>query len=126
MPTTPTKPVVAAAGVGATVAVAATLAAGLLIGGSPTAAPQPIVTPTADGTLVPGTVAQVFRWVKSEGATGYRLYLDGVIIGNVPGTWEGATLSVKCGVKHRFNAQPFNNKGLAALAAPVYATPPCP
>lgn len=79
----------------------------------------------ADAVPTPGMVSQTFRWNKSQGATGYKLFMDGVVIGNVPGTWSAAQISIQCGVKHRFNAQPFNAKGLAPLATPVYVTPSC-
>lgn len=108
----------------APVAIAASLATALLVGGTPATPPQPIPTPTADAIVVPGYASQTFRWQKVDGATGYKVYLDGIVLGNVPGSWTGATLSVKCGAKHRFNVQPFNNKGAAPLAPPVYVTIP--
>jgi hypothetical protein len=113
------------AGYGALAGISAALATALWVGGSPTAPPPSIQTPVASTYLEPGMVGQTFTWTKSEGATGYRMYIDGVIVSQVPGSWTAALFAVKCGVKHRFNAQPYNNKGLAPLAAPVYVTPPC-
>jgi hypothetical protein len=116
------------AGYGALGALTATLAAALWLGGTHTAPPASSGTPIAPSDPVSypvGFVAQQFSWAKSADATGYRLYLDGVVVGNVSGTWTAASLAVKCGVKHRINVQPFNNQGLAPLAPPVYVTPPC-
>lgn len=113
------------AGYGALAGISAALATALWVGGSPTAPPTPIPTPGAVSTLTSGMVAQNFYWTKSEGATGYRMYMDGVVVSQVPGTWTAAMFAVKCGVKHRFNVQPYNAKGLAPLAAPVYVTPNC-
>lgn len=108
------------------VTLTAAIAGILLIGGTHTAKPTPIVTPTADSMPTPGYVSQVFRWIQSPDATGYRLYIDGVMSGQVPGTWTGATMSISCGQQHRFNVQPFNNKGVAPFAPPVLITVPCP
>lgn len=105
--------------------ISAALLAALFLGGSPSAPPAPIATPQPDLVTVPGMVSQVFRWTASPDATGYRLFLDGASAGNVPGTWTATQLSIKCGTRHRFNAQPFNNRGLAPLAPPVYVTPSC-
>lgn len=105
--------------------ISAALLAALFLGGSPSAPPAPIATPQPDLVTVPGQVSQIVRWNASPEATGYRVYLDGAIVGNVPGTWTSAQFAIKCGVKHRFNVQPFNNKGLAPLAPPVYVTPSC-
>lgn len=106
------------------ISIPAAIAAALFVGGTHTAPPPSIPTPTA-GALYSRYVVQEFDWTPSTDATGYRLYLDGTIIGLTPANRTGTLLSMTCGVQHRFNSQPFNNKGFAVLAKPVYVTPPC-
>lgn len=113
------------AGYGGLVGLTGALAAALWLGGTPATPPPSIPTPTPVTSLPKGIVGQNFYWTKSEGATGYRAYIDGVVVGQVPGSWTAAMFAITCGVRHRFNIQPYNNKGLAALAAPVYITPDC-
>ena len=112
--------------ISAVTAVSVTIAGGtataLMVGGEHTGPPAPIKTPTV-GYAAPGFIAQNFAWDKSPDATGYRIYLDGKVAGLV--NYNGSMLSITCGVQHRFNAQPFNNKGFAKLAPPVYVTAPC-
>lgn len=97
-------------------------ATALMLGGVHSAAPPSAGTPTV-AQEVPGMVAQTFTWPKQDDATGYRIYLDGAIAGLVP--YTTSVLAVTCGVPHRFNAQPFNNKGVAKLSPPAYFTPSC-
>lgn len=113
------------AAAGTTVTLAAALATALLLGGEHTKAPAPIRTP-AIGIIQPKYLSQTLSWDKSTDATGYRLYLNGLVIGLVPGGQLAALVSVPCGVQQRFNVQPFNNKGFATLAPPLYFTSPCP
>jgi hypothetical protein len=104
------------------VTLSGTTAGALLLGGTHPAAPASGGTPVV-AQLVPGMVVQTFSWPKKAEATGYRLYLDGLVISLTP--FDSVVVPVTCGVKHRFNAQPYNNKGVAPLAPPVYWTPSC-
>ncbi len=108
-----------------TVTVTALLSSILMAAGIHTAAPAPIATPTLGSVVEQGKVytSQVFYWTPSNDATGYRLYLDGKVFANV--NYAGSLISVLCGVQHRFNVQPFNNKGVAKLALPLYFTTTC-
>lgn len=113
-----------AAAVTAVVAIPAALATALFIGGEQVSAPAAIRTPISIGPYT-GMTVEGFSWDQAPRATGYRLYLDGIVIGLVPGTRLSTSLAVSCGVRHRFNSQPFNNKGFAPTAPPIYFTPVC-
>ena len=104
------------------VTISASTAGALMLGGVHIRSPDSSGTPTVAQTI-PEMVVQAFNWPASADATGYRLYMDGKVISLV--NYTNAMIAVKCGVKHRFNAQPFNNKGVSALAPPVYFTPSC-
>jgi hypothetical protein len=114
----------AATAIAATVVTISGVTAGaLMMGGEHSAAPATIPTPVYDGNTVPGFVVQVFRWQASPEATGYRLFLDGKVISLV--NYTASSIAIQCGVPHRFNVQPFNNKGVAKLPTPVYLTVAC-
>jgi hypothetical protein len=106
----------------ASVVITGGTATALMLGGTHTAAPPSAGTPVV-AQEVPDMVVQTFTWPKQADATGYRLYLDGVVISLT--SFNSVVVPVVCGVRHRFNAQPFNNKGVSPLAPPAYWTPPC-
>lgn len=108
----------------ATVTIAGATATALFVGGSPTAIPTSIRTPVTIGEYSKMSAIGL-QWDASPAATGYRLYLDGIAIGLVNGSRLSTSITVSCGIRHRFNSQPFNNKGFAPLAPPVYFTTDC-
>jgi len=120
---TRSQTIVAAAATAVTIPLA--LASALLVGGEHAAAPASIRTPVI-GAIYPGYVSQEVKWDAQPDASGFKLFLNGVVIGLVPGKQVASLLAVQCGKQHRFNAQPFNNKGQAPLAPPLYFTAACP
>ena len=106
---------------------AAAVLSALFLGGTHSAPPaSPLISPR-NGGLQAGYVAQTFVWdVAPPGATGVRLWIDGAVSAVYGPTMTSATYALVCGVKHRFNVQPYNNAGLAPFKAPpVYVTPSC-
>lgn len=126
-----------AVGVTSTVTLAAAVAAALFVGGSHSAPPPSLPASVTGGMNTPRYSVVTFSWRLVPDATGYRLWLDGVpgVLQNAPAYVKplagqpapttSTSLPVSCGVKHRINEQPFNNKGFAALVPPLYVTPPC-
>lgn len=113
-----------AVGVTSTVTLAAAVAAALFLGGTHSAPPAKLTASVSGGQNQPGFSVVAFSWPASVGATGYRIWLDGAP-GPLIGPWTATSLPVSCGVRHRLNVQPFNNKGFAVLVPPLYVTPPC-
>jgi hypothetical protein len=103
------------------------VATALYLGGTHAAPPASPTVTAGDGGLQTGMVAQMFTWkVTDPTATGVRLWIDGQVTAVMPVTTTATTYALTCGVKHRFNYQPYNNAGIAPLKAlPVYVTPSC-
>lgn len=106
------------------VTISGAVATALYLGGTHTGPPAPLSASVAGGQNVPGYAVVSFSWKASPDATGYRVWVDGTPDPLI-GAYTATTLPVSCGVKHRINVQPFNNKGFAALVPPLYVTSPC-
>jgi hypothetical protein len=106
------------------VALTSVVATALFVGGDKTGPPAAIPTPTVT-TLEQGAqfAAVQINWAPSNDATGYRIWLDGKVVGLV--NYVNARISVTCNVTHRFNVGPYNNKGFAKLAPPAYLAVAC-
>jgi hypothetical protein len=76
-------------------------------------------------TLAPSPGYETYKatWPASTGATGYRIWQDGIITGVT--TLRAVSLSLPCGKKTRSNVGPINASGAAPLAAPIYTIPAC-
>lgn len=111
-------------GAGAAVVIPAAVASAFFLGGTHSKAPSKLTNPPTIGPVpTPKMIVETMTWEKVPDATAYRLWLDGIVISITP--FNAVSLPVVCGVKHRINAQPLNNAGVAALIPPTYFTPDC-